>query len=109
MLALGLVCLPWVGLWLLLEAPTGFAQMGWGFALLWVFGLADGLALACFGALALGVGCVVSGCGVCGVGVWGVALAHAPLGRLSFLRFALQTPTMIKSTMKNPKALPRPR
>ena len=44
--ALGLACLPWVGLWVLLEAPAGFALVGWGFALLWVGGLAHGLALA---------------------------------------------------------------
>ena len=66
--ALALPALPWVWLWVLLAAPEGFAWLGWGFALLWVCGLAVGLALACFGALALGVGC---GSGSCPLGVKG--------------------------------------
>ena len=72
-------------------------------ALLWVGG-----ALPCFGCAGLLWGLLWLAVGLW-LWVWGVALAPAPLGRLSFLRFALQTPMMIKSTMKNPKALPRPR
>ena len=51
--------LGWPLLWLcgLCFGSACFALGGWGFALLWVCGLAVGLALACCGALALGVGC----------------------------------------------------
>ena len=113
--ALALPALPCMGLALpcmgLALPCMGFALPcmvlgAWG-AWCWVLGV------GCLGCLVLGAWCWVLG--VLGVGCLGcwvlgvLALAPAPWGRLSFLRFALQTPMMIKSTMKNPKALPRPR
>ncbi|MBQ1570269.1 MAG: hypothetical protein IIZ78_04010, partial [Clostridiales bacterium] len=73
-LPLALPALPWMGLCFALGGVLG----AWG-VWCWVLGVLG----------AWGVGCWVLG--VWGVGVWGVALAPAPWGRLSFLRFALQT------------------
>ena len=110
-------CLPWDA-WVTLGACLGALLWLCGLWLGWACSCLGGLALACLGAcfglpwglLWLGVGLALAWCGVLGVwgvGVWGVALAPAPWGRLSFLRFALQTPMMIKSTIKSLKALPR--
>ena len=52
----GFGCFWWIALGLCFGS-VGFALVGCGFALLWVCGLALGLAVACCGALALGVGC----------------------------------------------------
>ena len=96
--ALALDALPWV----CFALPwVCFALALW--ALLWW-----GVALPCFGCAGLLWGLLWLAVGLW-LWVWGVALASAPLGRLSFLRFALQTTMMIKITMKSLMALPRPR